>query len=153
MAAAAATAAASSGAAAAVKGAAAWSPQQKAYRALMVALRAAYMHDRHALFWARHRAKVEVYKYASLPKDVASSPESQLLLGLTHEVAEFVGTHLPLRVERIKAHNDKMLRLSVPEAKRFRAEYLEKEAQHDSWCRQKIFAILQRRPPPPFPYC
>jgi len=141
---------ATSGAAASGGG---WTPQQRAYRALMVALRSAYVHDRHALFWARHRAKVDIYKYAELPKDPAQSSETQMLLNLTHEVASFVATHMPVRAERIKAHNDRMLKMPVPEAKRFRQEYLEKEAEHDSWCRQRIFTILQRRPPPPFPYC
>lgn len=128
-----------------------WSAQQHSYRSLMVALRAAYYHDRHRLFWARHKVKVEIYKYASIPKE-AENPETALLLGVSKEVAQFIETHMKFTVERIIDHNDTMLKLPVAEAKKFRQEYYDKEREHDSWCRGKIRTILDRRPPPPFPY-
>lgn len=115
----------------------------------MKALLGAYPCDRAALFWSRHRVKVEFYKFAN----VADAAERDLLCGVASEVAQFVHEHMRVSAERIQRHNDTMLKLPVDEAKRFRKEYLEKEAEHESWCKQKIKAILQRRPPPPFPYC
>ncbi|KAL7696133.1 hypothetical protein N2W54_003461 [Lotmaria passim] len=125
-----------------------WTPQQRCYRRLMAALRGAYYHDRAKLFWARHRVLVEFYKYSRVEeeKDVA------LLVGIGNEIATFVAEYMKVDVGAIMQHNEKMLSLPVAKAKRYREEYLLHEKQHDSWCKQKIKQMMDRRPPPPYPF-
>ncbi|KPA82430.1 hypothetical protein ABB37_03499 [Leptomonas pyrrhocoris] len=125
-----------------------WTPQQRCYRELMRALRGAYYHDRSKLFWARHRVLVEFYKYSRVEeeKDVA------LLVGIGGEVAAFVTEYMKVDVGAIMQHNEKMLSLPVAVAKRYREDYLLHEKQHDSWCKQKIRLMMDRRPPPPYPF-
>ncbi|RNF20763.1 uncharacterized protein Tco025E_03834 [Trypanosoma conorhini] len=125
-----------------------WTPQQLCYRQLMKSLRAAYFHDRSKLFWSRHRVLVEFYKYSSETDEEAV----RQLVGVGLEVAAFMQHHMRTDVERIIKHNETMLKLPVDRAKKFRADYLLAEKQHDSWCKQKIKAILKRRPPPPYPF-
>ncbi|RNF03930.1 hypothetical protein TraAM80_05456 [Trypanosoma rangeli] len=125
-----------------------WTPQQLCYRQLMKSLRAAYFHDRSKLFWSRHRVLVEFYKYSGETDEEAI----RQLVGIGLEVAAFIQHHMHTDVERIIKHNEKMLMLSADKAKKFRADYLLAEKQHDSWCKQKIKAILTRRPPPPYPF-
>lgn len=125
-----------------------WTPQQLCYRGILKSLREAYYHDRSKLFWARHKARLEFYKYASVEDEQALGQ----LVGCGNEVAAFVSEHMRLVVERIVKHNETMLSLSVDDAKRFRAEYLLREKQHESWCKQKIKSILLRRPPAPYPF-
>jgi hypothetical protein len=125
-----------------------WTPTQLAYRRVLCALRGAYYHDRAKLFWARHRARVEFYKYGN-----ASDREAAVCHAVADDAARFVKEHMECTVERIVAHNDAMAKLPVDEAKRLRAQYLEREEQHDVWCRHKLRAILKRRPVPPYPYC
>ncbi len=127
----------------------AWTPQQKCYRNLMRSLRDAYYAERSTLFWARHRVRIEFYKFSTA--DVTA--EVQQLVGVGNEIAAFIGEHMKTSVDRIVSHNETMLKLSVREAKRFREEFMRKEHQHESWCKQKIKTILQRRPNPPYPFC
>lgn len=125
-----------------------WTAQQMCYRQLMKSLRNAYFHDRSKLFWARHRVLLDFYKYSK-----AEDPEAiALLVGIGNEVATFVGHYMQMDIERIVRHNDKMMSLPVAKAKRFRADYFLHEKQHESWCKQKIKAMLDRRPPPPYPF-
>ena len=126
-----------------------WSPQQVAYRRLLCSLRDAYYHDRSRLFWARHKARVEFYKHSAITHE----EDITQLVNITNEVSHFVGKYMRLSIERIQRHNESILALSVPDAKKFREAYLLREAQHESWCKQKIRDMLQRRPPPPYPYC
>lgn len=126
-----------------------WTPVQHTYRRLLIALRDAYYHDRSQLFWARHRAKVEIYKYCSLDRD---SVDARAALGVADEVATFVGTSMRYSVQRIVDHNALVARLPIPEAKKCRQEFLDREREHDSWCKQRIKTMLRRRPRPPFPY-
>lgn len=126
-----------------------WTPVQQSFRHVMKALRGAYFHDRSKLFWARHRARLEFYKYATVGDDVSI----QQLVGCGNEIGVFMTEHMKMSVERIVQHNETMQALPVEEAKRFRSEYLLREKQHDSWCKQKIKKILDRRPPPPHPFC
>lgn len=125
-----------------------WTPQQQCFRQLMRSLRAAYYHDRSKLFWARHRVLVEFYKYAKTedPKEV------DLLVGITNEVGVFVGQYMKTDVERIVKHNEKLLSLPVRQAKEFRQAFFLAEKQHETWCKQRIKAMLERRPPPPYPF-
>ena len=125
-----------------------WTPQQFVYRSLLRGLRDAYYHDRSKLFWARHRARLEFYKYASIEDEV----QVKQLVGVTYEIAEFIEEHMKTNVDRIVQHNEKMMSLRVSDAKRFREEYLLREKQHDSWCKQKIKLMMKRRPDPPYPY-
>ncbi|KAH9577636.1 hypothetical protein LSM04_009761 [Trypanosoma melophagium] len=125
-----------------------WTPQQRCYRDLMKSLRSAYFHDRAKLFWSRHRVLVEFYKYS----EETNEESIRQLLGVTHEVAAFISHHMRTDVERIIKHNEAMLALPVDKAKRFRSDYLLAEKQHNSWCKQKIKNILNRRPPPPYPF-
>eukprot|EP00796_Vickermania_ingenoplastis_P007993 gene7993-5553_t len=133
-----------------------WSPQQQSYRRLLKALRGAYYHDRAKLFWARHRVLLEFYKYAAVELDTAADggpgEKVLLLLGISDEVAEFIRTYMKTDVGRIVRHNEKLLSLPVVEAKRLRDEYFLAEKQHESWCKQRIREMLQRRPPPPYPF-
>lgn len=152
-----------------------WSGPQQAYRRVMKALRGAYYHDRATLFWARHRVLVEFYKYAevgnTVPPPTSSSTEEGSvddgnndargqeqqqhvvrLLQLVDEVADVVETYMQTDVERIIRHNEAMMKLPVDEAKVFRQQYFTAEKQLDSWCRQRIKAILKKRPPPPYPF-
>lgn len=126
-----------------------WSPAQQCYRDLMVALRGAYYSDRAKLFWARHRVRVEFYKYAAVP---AESVDAKQLVGVGREVAKFVDANMKVSVQRIVEHNDTLMKLPVPEAKRFRQRYLEREAEHEAWCKQKVKAMMRRRPAAPYPY-
>ncbi|CCW60733.1 unnamed protein product [Phytomonas sp. EM1] len=125
-----------------------WTPQQKCFRSLMKSLRNAYFHDRSKLFWARHRVLVEFYKYSK----VEDPAVVELLVGLGGEVAAFVEQYMKTDVERIIKHNQKMVSLPVDQAKQYRADYYLHERQHESWCKQKIKAIMNRRPPPPYPF-
>jgi hypothetical protein len=125
-----------------------WTPQQHAYRCLLRGLRDAYYHDRSKLFWARHRARIEFYKYASIEDEV----QIKQLVGITNEISQFIAEHMKTNVDRIIQHNEKMMSLRVSDAKRFREEYLLREKQHDSWCKQKIKHMMSRRPDPPYPY-
>ncbi|KAF8276850.1 hypothetical protein C3747_29g150 [Trypanosoma cruzi] len=125
-----------------------WTPQQLCYRQLMKSLRAAYFHDRSKLFWSRHRVLVEFYKYSGETNEEAI----RQLVGVGLEVAAFIQHHMRTDVERIIKHNETILMLPPGKAKKFRADYLLAEKQHDSWCKQKIKAILTRRPPPPYPF-
>jgi hypothetical protein len=126
-----------------------WTAPQASYRRLLVALREAYYHDRAKLFWARHRARVEYYKYA----EVTSAQDAAAAVGIANEVAAFVAHHMRFSVQRVADHNEAIAKLPVEEAKRFRQKYLEREEQHDVWCRTRIREILRRRPAPAFPYC
>jgi hypothetical protein len=126
-----------------------WTPTQQCYRAVLKSLRGAYFHDRSKLFWARHRARLEFYKYTTVEDETSH----QQLVGCGREVASFMADHMKMSVDRIIEHNTVMQKLPVEEAKRFRSEYLLRERQHESWCKQKIKAILARRPPPPHPFC
>lgn len=126
-----------------------WKPQQHAYRRLLCALRDAYYNDRSRLFWARHKARVEFYKYGSLSNDA----DLEHAVNVCNEISQFISKYMRVSVERIQKHNESILALSVPDAKKFREAYLLREAQHESWCKQKIRDMLQRRPPPPYPYC
>jgi len=125
-----------------------WSPTQHSFRKLMVALRGAFYHDRSSLFWARHRSRVEFLKYA----EVRDEESIRQLVGVTFEVADFIREHMQVSVERIIRHNETLMELPVREAKQFRNEYYRREREHDSWCKQKIKAILSRRPSAPYPY-
>lgn len=85
-----------------------WTPVQFMYRRLMVSLRDAYLCDRAQLFWARHRVKVEIYKYQSLERhddsngqrlhddddvDVANASDSSVSADeRVPEVGEVIGT-------------------------------------------------------------
>jgi hypothetical protein len=139
--------AAASPAAAAAAG---WSPQQRCYRGIMRSLRGAYYGDRAKLFWARHRVKVEFYKYSGV---AAGGPQPAHLVAVGDDVGRFVAEHMAFSMQRVEAHNATLARLPVVEAKRFRAQYLEKEKEHDSWCKQKIRTMLLQRAPPPYPFC
>ncbi|EPY29492.1 hypothetical protein STCU_03980 [Strigomonas culicis] len=125
-----------------------WTPQQLCYRSIMRALRAAYFHDRARLFWARHRVLVEMYKYAR----VTDEEQIRLLVGIGNEIAAFAEHYMKMDVARIVRYNDAMVKLPVEKAKKFRSEYLLSEKQHESWCKQRIRGILERRPPPPYPF-
>jgi hypothetical protein len=125
-----------------------WTPQQRCFRQLMKALRGAYYHDRSKLFWARHRVLVEFYKYSR----VADEKDVALLVGIGNEVASFVSEYMKVDVGAIVKHNEKMVALPVAKAKRYREEYLLHEKQHESWCKQKIRQMMDRRPPPPYPF-
>ena len=138
-----------SGRVAVVNSQSAWTPQQTCYRNLLKSLRDAYFCDRAKLFWARHRTRVEFYKY-STTQDEASV---QQLVGVGNETAAFIKDHMKTSVDRIVQHNDTMMKLSVREAKRFREEFFNQESRHESWCKQKLRTILHRRPPPPYPFC
>lgn len=127
-----------------------WTPVQHSYRQLMKAIQSSYTGDRAGMFWARHRIKVEIYKYSSFPSDC---PEYDRLVFISNEVSQFLEQHLAVDVDRINAHNRTLVTLSVADAKRFRREYLSKESEHRSWCMQRIKLLLQKRPPPPYPYC
>jgi hypothetical protein len=126
-----------------------WTPQQKCFRSLLVALRDAYYHDRAKLFWARHRLKVEMYKYRS----VTDEEEIKHLVAIGHEIAKFMDLHMKFSVQRIVDHNETLKKLPVEEAKEFRKRYIEREEQHDSWCKSRIKMMMRRRPPPPYPFC
>lgn len=125
-----------------------WTQQQLCYRNVLKSLREAFYHDRSKLFWARHKARIEFYKFASVEDEQSITQ----LVGCGNEVAAFIFEHMRVAVERIVKHNEVMLSLPVDEAKRFRAEYMLKEKQHESWCKQKIKTILLRRPPAPYPF-
>lgn len=114
----------------------------------MKALRAAYFHDRAKLFWARHRVLVEFYKYSKVTEENTISH----LIGIGKEVAVFANHYMKMNVERIVRHNEAMMKLPADKAKRFREDYFLHEKQHESWCKQKIKNILDRRPPPPYPF-
>jgi hypothetical protein len=92
---------------------------------------------------------VEFYKHSAITHE----EDIKQLVNITNEVSHFVGKYMRLSIERIQRHNESILALSVPDAKKFREAYLLREAQHESWCKQKIRDMLQRRPPPPYPYC
>eukprot|EP00758_Cryptobia_borreli_P004583 Tbor_TRINITY_DN4469_c0_g1::TRINITY_DN4469_c0_g1_i2::g.8076::m.8076 len=126
-----------------------WTPQQLAFRHLMSALRSAFYHDRSRLFWARHRVRVDYYKYSKTTDD----RDKKVLLDVSNEIAVFIEQYMKVSIRRIQEHNDTMMSLSVPDAKKYREAYLLRETQHESWCKQKIRSILDRRPPPPYPYC
>lgn len=221
-----------------------WSPQQHAYRNILRSLRGAYYNDRARLFWARHFARVEFYKYAefvgegdirykekqeklaqdmlkaegeqenmdleemlgmgstsseelaaankedpikqlTIPEGSQSeskipistsaavglqneseivtytylrrlsspSPQHQHLVNISNECADFIHKYMRVSVDRIVEHNKVMMSLSVSDAKKFRKAYLLREEQHESWCKQKIKQILERRPVAPYPYC
>jgi hypothetical protein len=127
-----------------------WSPAQVCYRRLMVALREAYVHDRAKLFWARHRVKVEMHKYASLEP---ASPDARGAIGIGHEVARFVDGMMRFSVQRVLEHNELVAKLPIKDAKLCRERYLVSEHEHEVWCKQRIRAMLRRRPMPPYPYC
>lgn len=157
-----------------------WSPAQRSYRRIMKALRGAYYNDRAKLFWARHRVLVEFYKYSSTAIDGGSSSDIteefeevgasnvisdvkptnetqlnsqvQLLLNISDEIADFINEYMKLDVQRIVRHNEKMISLPTREAKEYREEYFLAEKQHESWCKQRIKNLLNRRPPPPYPF-
>lgn len=76
----------------------------------------------------------------------------QHLVDIGHEIADFIEMYMKLDIARIVRHNEKMLSLPVREAKQFREAYFLSEKQHDSWCKQHIKKMLQRRPPPPYPF-
>ncbi len=126
-----------------------WTSTQRMYRELMKSIRMAYVGDRAGMFWARHRIKVETYKYASVTND----EEIRLLNGIGLEVSRFMNIHMRCDPDRVMEHNRTMMKLSVEDAKKFRQRYLEKEAEHVTWCHQRIRAILDRRPTAPYPYC
>lgn len=126
-----------------------WSPTQKCYRSLLVAIREAYYYDRAKLFWARHRLKVEVYKYRS----VTDEQEVKALVAIGGEIARFIDLHMKFSVQRVVDHNEAIQKLPVDEAKKFRLRYLEREEQHEIWCKTKIKMMMRRRPPPPYPFC
>ena len=127
-----------------------WSPQQRCFRNLLVALRGAYYHDRAALFWARHRVRVEFYKYSTISGDDSASIESLTSIG--NEIASFIKNHMDFSVQRVVDHNETLKRLPVEDAKKFRERYLEREAEHESWCKTRIKLIMRRREPPPYPF-
>lgn len=126
-----------------------WSPVQRSFRHVLVALREAYYNDRAKLFWARHRVRIEYYKYA----ETADTEAVAALAAIGEEVAGFVRQHMQFSVQRIVDHNETLARLPVEDAKRFRARFLEREEEHDSWCKTRVKTILRRRPAPPYPYC
>ncbi|AIN97804.1 hypothetical protein LPMP_203090 [Leishmania panamensis] len=125
-----------------------WSAQQRCFRKLMKSLRGAYFHDRSKLFWARHRVLVEFYKYSRVEEE----KDVLLLVSIGNEIANFVGEYMKVDIGAIMEHNAKMQSLPVAKAKRYREEYLLHEKQHDSWCKQRIRLIMDRRPPPPYPF-
>lgn len=125
-----------------------WTPQQLCFRQMMKALRGAYYHDRSKLFWARHRVLVEFYKYSKVD-DEASTVQ---LIGVSNEIADFIQHYMKVDVGAILQHNEKIAALPVAKAKQFREEYLLHEKQHESWCKQKIRLMMDRRPPPPYPF-
>lgn len=88
----------------------------------------------------------------SLPPLPPLSSKVQHLVDIAHEVAEFIETYMKLDISRIVKHNEKMLTLSPREARRFRDDYFLAEKQHDSWCKQHIKRMLERRPPAPYPF-
>lgn len=114
----------------------------------MKSLRAAYFTDRSKLFWARHRVLVEFYKYSK----VEDQNEVDLLVGITNEISTFIAQYMKTDVERIIKHNEKMMSLPVEQAKKFRQEYFLAEKQHETWCKQHIKRMMERRPPPPYPF-
>lgn len=119
-------------------------------------------------FTADKEQKVENGERDETEKEVSSSSSSssssrsssfppltsrvQLLVDIAHDVATFIETYMKLDISRIIRHNEKLMSLPVREAKRFREEYFLAEKQHDSWCKQHIKQMLQRRPPPPYPF-
>lgn len=125
-----------------------WSPQQQCFRSLMKSLRAAYFNDRSKLFWARHRATVEFYKYAK----IEDQKEVDLLVGIANEISVFIGQYMKTDVERIVSHNEKIMTLPVEQAKKFRNDFFLAEKQHETWCKQRIRGMMERRPPPPYPF-
>ncbi|KAG5493310.1 hypothetical protein GH5_02053 [Leishmania sp. Ghana 2012 LV757] len=125
-----------------------WTAQQRCFRQLMKSLRDAYFHDRSKLFWARHRVLVEFYKYSRVEEE----KDVLLLIGVGNEIAHFVAEYMKVDVGAIMDHNEKMQSLPVARAKRYREEYLLHEKQHESWCKQKIRLMMDRRPPPPYPF-
>ncbi|KAG5468384.1 hypothetical protein LSCM1_02364 [Leishmania martiniquensis] len=125
-----------------------WTAQQRCFRQLMKSLRGAYFHDRSKLFWARHRVLVEFYKYSRVEEE----KDVLLLIGIGNEIARFMAEYMKVDVGAIMEHNEKMQSLPVAKAKRYREEYLLHEKQHESWCKQKIRLIMDRRPPPPYPF-
>lgn len=80
------------------------------------------------------------------------SSKVQLLVDIAEEIAKFMETYMKLDISRIVKHNEKMLTLSPREARRFRDDYFLAEKQHDSWCKQHIKRMLERRPPAPYPF-
>ena len=126
-----------------------WSPQQKCFRHLLVALREAYYHDRAKLFWARHRVRVEFYKYS----EMADGEAIKNVVAITDEAAAFIKQHMQFSVQRIVDHNATLARLPVEEAKRFQQRFKQREEEHESWCKGRLKLILRRRPQPPYPFC
>ncbi|CBZ30446.1 conserved hypothetical protein [Leishmania mexicana MHOM/GT/2001/U1103] len=125
-----------------------WTAQQRCFRQLLKSLRGAYFHDRSKLFWARHRVLVEFYKYSRVEEE----RDVLLLVGIGNEIATFVAEYMKVDVGAIMEHNEKIQSLPVAKAKRYREEYLLHEKQHESWCKQKIRLMMDRRPPPPYPF-
>ena len=126
-----------------------WSPQQKCYRNLLISLRETYYFDRSKLFWARHRLKVEMYKYRSMTDE----EEIKQCVNVGNEIAKFINLHMKFSVQRIVDHNETIQKLPVDEAKRFRQKYIQREEEHESWCKSRIKMMMRRRPPPPYPFC
>jgi hypothetical protein len=126
-----------------------WSEPQRVYRRVLVALRDAYYHDRSKLFWARHRLKVEMYKYGALEP---SSPEAKHALGIGFEVADFIAKSMRFPVQRVVEHNELVARLPMREAKACRERFLAAEHDHEVWAKQRIKGLLRRRPVAPYPY-
>lgn len=151
-----------------------WTPQQKCFRNLLVAVRGAYYHDRAKLFWARHRIRTEFYKYATIQPSISElgkmmnnnndsgsaavadnddDDKIKSLVAIGNEIGAFVKQHMEFSVQRVVQHNETMEKLPVEEAKRFRQRYLQREEEHESWCKTRIKMIMRRRPPPPYPFC
>jgi len=100
------------------------------------------------MFWARHRIKVELYKYHRRTPPAALP----VLLSVADQVAAFVEVYLRPNPERIRSYNEAVSTLPVREAKKYRKDYLEKEREHRVWCRQRLRGLLEQRPPPPYPF-
>eukprot|EP00760_Papus_ankaliazontas_P022613 PhM_4_TR1888/c0_g1_i1/m.94055 len=158
-----------------------WTRSQHTYRKLCVAIRSAFYHDRAQMFWARHRIKVEMYKYGGLsplpPASSSSAPvtstssssttrssvmaakaaeaERTKVETLHHtgfQVAEFIKTYMNTSPDRIERFNEAVRTLPLRDAKAYRDEYFEREREHRVWCKQRIRALLAQRPAAPYPF-
>ena len=125
-----------------------WNSSQHLYRKLCQAIRDAYPQDRAQLFWARHKIKLELYKYH---KDTPRQ-DIQSLHRIGLQMATFIREYISPDLEGIKAYNRAVRTLSLREAKLFRQDYLKKEEEHKIWCQQRISGILRQRPLPPYPF-
>lgn len=115
----------------------------------MKALWHALSSDRAKMFWSRHRAKVEFYKYSAIPQD---SADATLANSVAAECAQFIQANMVVNVEKIRKYNEAMTKMPIEDAKRFREDYFTREREHDAWCRLKMQGILAKRPRPPYPY-